>query len=126
MIPFLEKEHRGQSPAHPPRTAHVQVILRDNETNKLIELLVDLQHETVLKEQHLPGKHSYIDPEYMRAVETACMADHRIQDEIKKLQLPANASVIVEPWAYATDGMNDMTQRITMVSLPTLRRYLID
>ncbi|GES63435.1 copper amine oxidase [Aspergillus terreus] len=115
MIPFLEKEHLGQSPTPPPRTAHVQVILRtDNGTSELIELLVDLQHHTGVKKEHLPGKHSYIDPEYMRAVETACMADQRIQDEIKKLQLPANASVIVEPWAYATDGMNDMTQRITM------------
>ncbi|KJK78328.1 hypothetical protein H634G_06501 [Metarhizium anisopliae BRIP 53293] len=28
--------------------------------------------------------------------------------------LPRASTVRVEPWAYATDGMNDMTQRVLM------------
>jgi primary-amine oxidase len=50
----------------------------------------------------------------MKQVETACLGDSRVQDEVKKLQLPDGATVIVEPWTYATDGMNDMSSRITM------------
>ncbi|KFG84721.1 hypothetical protein MANI_027263 [Metarhizium anisopliae] len=41
-------------------------------------------------------------------------ADPQVQDEIKKLDLPPGSTVRVEPWAYATDGMNDMTQRVSV------------
>ena len=51
----------------------------------------------------------------MKTVEKACMEDERVQAEIRNLELPPSASVIVEAWAYATDGMNDMSQRTTMV-----------
>jgi primary-amine oxidase len=51
----------------------------------------------------------------MKAVEEACLADERVQAEIKTLNVPDGATVVVEPWAYATDGMNDMTDRVTMV-----------
>jgi primary-amine oxidase len=45
------------------------------------------------------------------------MADPKVQAEIKTLDLPEGASVIIEPWAYATDGANDMSRRISMVLL---------
>lgn len=118
MIPFLEREHRGQPPvSRPARTARVQVIVRNESGSKndLIELLVDLNRSAVTRQETLKGKHSYIDSEYMQAVEKACNADPRIQAEIKKLKLPPDASVVIEPWAYATDGMNDMSERTTMV-----------
>lgn len=118
MIPFLDQEHNRQTPdARPTRTARVQVVVRDNQSvsNSLVELLVDIDHASVVRKEHLVGKHSYIDPEYMKAVEKACISDPRVQDEIKKLKLPAEASVVVEAWAYATDGMNDMSERTTMV-----------
>lgn len=119
MILFLEQEHRGQRPdPYPTRTARVQVVVQVRQSgNKLIELLVDIDHDRVIQQEHLVGKHSYIDSEYMKSVEKACMADPKVQQEITKLYLPAEASVIVEAWAYATDGMNDMSERTTMVTI---------
>ncbi|KAE8382291.1 copper amine oxidase [Aspergillus bertholletiae] len=115
MILFLDQEHSAQSlDARPSRVARVQVVIHGESKNKLLELLVDLDHVAVIKQEHLAGKHSYIDSEYMKSVEQACLADARIQEEIKKLKLPTGATVIVEPWAYATDGKNDMSERLTM------------
>lgn len=117
MIQFLEKEHCKQptGPA-PTRCARVEVVVKGyNGNNELFELLVDLDHDKVIRKQHQKGKHSYIDSAYMREVESACLADKAVQAEIRRLDLPPDSSVVVEPWAYATDGMNDMSQRITMV-----------
>ena len=52
----------------------------------------------------------------MQGSEAACLADPRVQEEIRALHLPEEAFVCVEPWAYGTDGMHDMTKRIVMVS----------
>lgn len=119
MIQFLEKEHRKQptGPA-PTRCARVEVVVKGvNGNNELFELLVDLDQNKVAKKQHQKGKHSYIDAAYMKEVEMACLANERVQAEIRTLDLPEGSTVVVEPWAYATDGMNDMTQRVTMVSI---------
>lgn len=124
MLRFLEKEHAMQ-PVNdrPARMARVQVVTRDaSGKNKLMELLVDLDRAVVVKQEHLAGKHSYIDSNYMQSVEKACLADVRVQEEIKKLALPTGASVIVEAWAYAPDGMNDMSERVTMVDTPHISR----
>lgn len=117
MLPFLENEHRGlPNTTRPARISRVQVVQRsDKGENQLIELLVDLDSKQVTKDEHLVGRHSYIDADYMRLVESACLADPKVQDEIKKLKLPANSTVIVEPWAYGTDGINDMSERLSMV-----------
>ena len=119
MIRFLKQENCGQLiDPPPPRNARVQVVVRSKEgSNQLIEFVVDLELAAVVKQEHLVGRHSYIDAAYMRAVEVACMTDERVQGEIRKLELPAKASVCVEPWAYATDGMNNMSERITMVGI---------
>lgn len=118
MVAFLEKEHLGQIPvSHPLRIAHVQVIVRgESRPNELTELLVDLNRDAVIHQEVLMGKHSFIDAAYMKAVEEVCMADEMVQSEIKKLCLPEGATVVVEPWAYATDGLNDMSERTSMVS----------
>lgn len=118
MIPFIDKEHRNQPLIYfPKRHARVEVIIKgSNGGNELFELVVDLDNEKVARRQHMKGKHSYIDAEYMKAVESACLANDEVQDEIRTLDLPAKSTVVVEPWAYATDGMNDMTERVTMVS----------
>ncbi|WAO86047.1 Amine oxidase [Fusarium falciforme] len=116
MIRFLEKEHRNQPTGQAPtRCARVEVVLESKTGNhELFELLADLDNSRVTAKQHHKGKHSYIDSDYMRKVEEACLANKQVQDEIRSLNLPAGATVVVEPWAYATDGMNDMTQRVTM------------
>lgn len=118
MIAFLEREHLEQAQiSQPARIAHIQVIVRgDSGPNELTELLVDLDQSAVVQREILVGKHSFIDSAYMKDVENACMADERVQHEVGKLRLPEGASVVVEPWAYATDGMNDMSERTSMVS----------
>ncbi|KAJ4354250.1 uncharacterized protein N0V89_005984 [Didymosphaeria variabile] len=116
MIAFLDQEHR-QVPTQwvPIRCARVEVTLKTAAgENELQEMHVDLDKSSILKQEILRGKHSYIDSGYMKEVENACMADQRVQDEIQKLDLPPGASVVVEPWAYATDGENDMSKRVTM------------
>lgn len=117
MMSFLEHERRGEAACKKPaRTARVQVVLPGDSASRFIELWVDLDQAAILGKQHLVGKHPYIDSDYMQAVEKACLADSRVQEQITLLQLPAGASVIVEAWAYATDGLNDMSRRTTMVS----------
>ncbi|KAK7211727.1 hypothetical protein V2G26_018905 [Clonostachys chloroleuca] len=116
MIEYLEKEHRKQPRGKiPARNARAEVVIKGhNEQNELFELVVDLDTEQVASKKHHRGKHSYIDAEYMKAVEQACLANEEVQAEIRTLDLPAGSTVVVEPWAYATDGMNDMTTRISM------------
>jgi primary-amine oxidase len=120
MIEYLEKEHRKQPHGTiPGRNARVEVVVKGhNGQNELFELVVDLDTEKVASKKHQRGKHSYIDAEYMKAVEQACLANEEVQAEIQTLYLPAGSTVVVEPWAYATDGMNDMTTRISMVGIP--------
>ena len=122
LAPFLDRERIGQPPGlAPTRHARVEVELpKDDGGNALFELLVDLDGDRVVAKRHVPGKHSYIDAGYMKKVEAACLADAEVQRQIATLKLPENATVVVEPWAYATDGLNDMSQRVTMVSSAVL------
>lgn len=117
MLRFLDEQYGSGTPTFcPPRSARVQVIIRtEQKRNELYELLVDLDQGAVLQKDFLEGKHSYIDGAYMQTVEKVCLANDKVQREIETLNLPAGATVIVEPWAYATDGMNDMSRRTSMV-----------
>lgn len=117
MTEYLDKEHRRQAIGEvPTRRARVEVVVKGpNDANELFELFVDLDNDKVTHRQHRKGKHSYIDADYMKAVEAACLANADVQAEIRTLDLPEGSTVVVEPWAYATDGMNDMTQRVSMV-----------
>ncbi|CAG7921645.1 unnamed protein product [Penicillium olsonii] len=115
MVSFLDREHRGETASkRPARIARVQVVIPGSATNKFVELWVDLDQACVVQKQELAGKHPYIDSDYMQAVEKVCIEDPNVQKHIANLQLPADASVIVEAWAYATDGLNDMSKRTTM------------
>lgn len=118
LAPFLDRERSGKPPGPAlKRHARVEVELaKDDGANTLFELLVDLESNRVAAKRHVPGKHSYIDAGYMKKVEAACLADAEVQRQIATLKLPEKATVVIEPWAYATDGLNDMSQRVTMVS----------
>ncbi|KAJ5280673.1 hypothetical protein N7478_006045 [Penicillium angulare] len=113
MVPFL-KNKTNNTYKRPERIARVQVSILVDEENKFVELWVNLDHSVILKNEHLVGKHPYIDSDYMQAVENACLADKGVQEQIGHLQLPDSARVIVEAWAYATDGTKDMSQRTSM------------
>jgi primary-amine oxidase len=87
-------------------------------------LLVDLDNNKVVAKQHQRGKHSYIDTTFMQQVEAACLSDEKVHEQIRILDLPEGSSVVVEPWAYATDGENDMSRRLSMVSVPQASTYM--
>lgn len=117
LIQYLEAEHReDEALSIPSRHARVEIIVRTSKgKNDLMDIIVDLGKSVIVSQKHLEGKHSYIDSTYMKEVEEACLADSKVQAQIKTLDLPEGATVIVEPWAYATDGSNDMSRRISMV-----------
>ncbi len=119
LVSYLDAEHRGDEPPALDRCARAEILVQGSTgSNDLIELILDLERKTIVKQQHLIGKHSYIDTTYMKAVENACLSNPQIKESVYKLDLPDGATPIVEPWAYATDGENDMSSRITMVSPP--------
>lgn len=112
MVPFLEMEHGGPETAKAPaRIARVQGYVNGTFT----EYKVDLDQQAVVAEEALHGRHAHIDGEYMRKVELACMADPRVKEQVAALNLPEGSTVVVEPWTYGPDGMNDMSKRMTMV-----------
>jgi Cu2+-containing amine oxidase len=86
------------------------------------EVYINVEDRAVISDETLHGRHSHVDTAYMKQVEEACLEDVRVKAEIEKLRLPKEAVVIVEPWTYATDGMNDMKDRITVVRNSTLIR----
>jgi primary-amine oxidase len=125
MIRYLDSEHGGKPFEHTPtRCARVEVVIKLEEENALFELLVDLDNDKVVAKHHQRGKHSYIDTTFMQQVEAACLSDERVQEQIRVLDLPEGSSVVVEPWAYATDGENDMSRRLSMVSVPQASKYV--
>lgn len=118
LVPFLEREHQHDDlTLRPARVARVQILLAYASRNALHELLVDISSQSVLQRKHLVGKHAFIDSAYMQEVEAVCKADAVVHDKLKSLDLPPEAEVVIEAWAYATDGENDMRERTTMVSL---------
>ena len=114
MLDFLTAEKTGKSVPYPARIAMVQLYL--DTTKDRWQLKVDLSTRNIVDKQSLAGKHSYIAAVDMQGSEAACLADPRVQEEIRALHLPEEAVVCVELWAYGTDGMYDMTKRIVMVS----------
>jgi primary-amine oxidase len=118
MIQYLNSEQEGKPfERTPTRCARVEVVVKlSDEENALFELSVDLDHNKVIAKQHQRGKHSYIDTIFMQQVEAACLSNVKVQEQIRVLSLPEGSSVVVEPWAYATDGENDMSRRLSMVS----------
>ena len=80
-----------------------------------MEVKYDVHSGRIFAQKDLSGIQSYTDPVEMGKIEAACLADPRVQEEIKSLDLPEDAVVCVEPWTYGTDGMNDMSKRIIMV-----------
>ncbi|KAI1841520.1 hypothetical protein JX266_012272 [Neoarthrinium moseri] len=118
MVKFLElgacrdSELKKEAPV---RCARVELIATTRGgRNELFELLVNLDENKLMSQKLLEGKHAYVDSAYMKEVEAACLADKRVQEEIRKLNLPPGSTPIVEPWTYATDGMNDMSERVSM------------
>ncbi|KAG0651216.1 Copper amine oxidase 1 [Hyphodiscus hymeniophilus] len=113
IMPYLEAENASMPlPRPPPRCALVQYYL--DSINNFWEAQVGIDAGKILNREHLAGRHSYTDAVEMQRAEVACLADPRIQAELKAMELPEDAVVCVEPWTYAPDGMEDMTKRFVM------------
>ncbi|KAF2649885.1 copper amine oxidase [Lophiostoma macrostomum CBS 122681] len=110
MIKYLEREAAGDVQRPPKRVAKIHAYI----SNAFHELKVDVNSKSILSDVVLKGRHSHVDSAYMKQVEEACLRDDRVKGALESLVLPKGATVIVEPWTYATDGMNDMSSRITM------------
>ncbi|KAF2269639.1 copper amine oxidase [Lojkania enalia] len=111
LIAYLDAENLGIEPrGSPKRIAKVHAYIDKN----FHELLVDIDSANVIRDEVLHERHSHVDSAYMKQVELACLQNSEVQAEIEALRLPQGATVIVEPWTYATDGMNNMSERITM------------
>jgi len=114
MMPYLDYEHglTRHQPETPPRVAMVHAYV----DKVFSEFKVELGRDKVIAHDALHGRHGHIDAEHMRQAELACLAHPAVKEAIAALALPDHATVVIEPWTYAPDGMNDMTERITMVS----------
>lgn len=121
LQPFLQAEHAGVIKSFPPRTALVQYYL--DGPDQFCEVNVDLETGRISNYKELVGKQSYTDAVEMQESETACLADERVQKELKSLDLPGGSVVCIEPWTYGTDGMHDMNRRIIMVRYHSLLLY---
>lgn len=93
----------------------VQVFLGPRDSEHFYELKVDVDAGSIVHKEQLLGCHPHVDANDMQKVERACLDDPGVQAAIRDMQLPDGAVVKIEPWTYATDGMNDMSQKITMV-----------
>jgi primary-amine oxidase len=93
----------------------VQLYLNERNSGNFHQLKVDLAKGEIVEKQHLAGRHSHVDTNDMQKCEAACLNDPRVQKAIREMELPKDATIVVEPWTYATDGMYDMKDKMTMV-----------
>ncbi|KAJ5720717.1 Copper amine oxidase [Penicillium malachiteum] len=110
LVPYLKAERPEKSLPTIPRKAFVQDYL--GHRSQYHQLEVDITTGELLRQQALHGKHSYTELNEAQKSEAAFLADPRVQAELKLLDLPAEAEIVVEPWGYALDGHNDMSVRI--------------
>jgi primary-amine oxidase len=93
MIPYLSAENTSAPILPPPRCALVQYYL--DTISSFWEGKVNIDTLSLLSKENLVGRHSYTDAAEMQESERACLADERIQAEIKTMDLPKNAVVCV-------------------------------
>ncbi|KAL2410489.1 Copper amine oxidase 1 [Exophiala dermatitidis] len=115
MINFLEVESTNGFPkSRPARVAVVQVFLGPRDSEHFFQLDVDVVSGKIIKREQLSGCHPHVDANDMQKIEQACLNDPEVRAAIEEMQLPEEAVIKIEPWTYATDGTNDMSQKITM------------
>lgn len=99
----------------PARIALVHIYLNQRISSNFYQMKVNVQDGQILEKRNLEGHHSHVDSEDLERCEAACLSSESVQAAIKKLNLPEKANVVVEPWTYATDGVYDMKDKVTMV-----------
>ncbi|TVY45086.1 Copper amine oxidase [Lachnellula subtilissima] len=86
LVPYLSAERANLPRPVVPRKAFCQYYLDDRQQFRQLE--IDLATKELSAREALPGKHSYTDAEEGVRAEAACLADLKVQDAIKQLDLP--------------------------------------
>ncbi|KAF2088583.1 hypothetical protein K490DRAFT_64632 [Saccharata proteae CBS 121410] len=106
VLPYLDAEHSGSPLPRISRKAFINYYIRN--TNKYHEAIVDLSTGNVDRNVLLGANvHANGDGEEILALEKIALEDERVQAEIAKLQLPEGTVVVIDPWIYGADGVND-------------------
>ncbi|KAK7700571.1 hypothetical protein SLS57_012052 [Botryosphaeria dothidea] len=106
VIPYLDAEHSGAPRPSIRRKAFINYYIRN--TNKYHEAIVDLTAGVLEKNVRLgPNVHANGDGDEIVAIEKVALEDPGVQAEIAKLQLPKGTVVVIDPWIYGSDGVND-------------------
>ncbi|KAF7190658.1 Copper amine oxidase 1 [Pseudocercospora fuligena] len=106
MVPYLEADFAGDDLPHIDRKVFVTYYLR--QTNKFHEAVVNLSTQQVEYNLRLgPNMHAPGDGEEIFAMERIAVADEGVQAELAKLNLPEGTKIVVDPWIYGSDGIDD-------------------
>ncbi|CAK3900730.1 related to peroxisomal amine oxidase (copper-containing) [Lecanosticta acicola] len=111
-LPYLEAEFHGRSgdgggeSHHIDRKVFVTYYLR--KTNKFHEAVVNLTQQAVEYNVRLGANlHAPGDGEEISAMEKIALEDEGVQAALAELKLPEGAKVVVDPWIYGSDGIDD-------------------
>ncbi|KAF2213612.1 hypothetical protein CERZMDRAFT_120834 [Cercospora zeae-maydis SCOH1-5] len=106
MVPYLEAESQGSPLPTIDRRVFLNYYLR--RTDKFHEAVANLSTQTIEFNARLGlNMHAPGDAEEILALERIALADEGVQAELAKLQLPAGAKIVADPWIYGSDGIND-------------------
>ncbi|KFX92647.1 hypothetical protein V490_05258 [Pseudogymnoascus sp. VKM F-3557] len=106
LLPYLQAERSGSTPAKIDRKAFVLYYIRN--TDKLHEAVVNLSEGKVESNVRLGANvHSNADGDEIMMTEKVALEDEGMKAAIAKLQLPEGSVVIVDPWIYGSDGVHD-------------------
>ncbi|KAK3068140.1 hypothetical protein LTR53_014530, partial [Teratosphaeriaceae sp. CCFEE 6253] len=105
-VPYIEAEFNGNNLPSVDRKAFLNYYVRL--TNKFHEAVVNLSSKSVDYNVRLgPNMHAPGDGEEIIAIERVALEDEGVQQEIAKLKLPEGTTIVVDPWIYGADGLND-------------------
>ncbi|KAJ4421854.1 hypothetical protein N0V82_003454 [Gnomoniopsis sp. IMI 355080] len=106
VVAFFEAQKQGRELPELERDAFVSYYITDS--TSLFEALVSLTHKKVIKNKQLSHEfHGALDPAEMELVAGLMLEDETVKDAIARLELPAGAELVIEPWMYGSDGVND-------------------
>ncbi|KAK3672150.1 hypothetical protein LTR78_007903 [Recurvomyces mirabilis] len=105
-VPYIEAEYHGYDLPKIDRRVLSTYYLR--KTNKFHEAIINLTQKTLERNVRLGANiHAPGDGEEIVAIERIALEDEGVQAELAKMQLPEGAQIVVDPWIYGADGIND-------------------
>ncbi|KAJ0110303.1 Amine oxidase [Diaporthe amygdali] len=103
---YIEAKKKGLTPGVIERVAFVTYYIKG--TDIFYEALVSISQNAVLRATRLPPQyHANIDENEMIEIADLALKHEKVQAALTELQLPAGYHVVIEPWMYGSDGVND-------------------